>query len=89
PATGVLDEGQTRVVVHFEPGLPLADLKARLIVTRLSNLGDVRSVMPAPEDLETAADPDRIELVLLTDVDADTIRAAVNVDGVRDIELAG
>ena len=85
----VLRDDEYHLTVHFEAGLQLADLKARLIISRLSALGEIGSIHPAPEELETSEDPTRIEIVLSTDKGADAIRAAADVDGVHGIDLAG
>jgi len=85
----VLRDDEYHLTVHFEAGLQLADLKARLIISRLSALGEIGSIHPAPEELETSENPTRIEIVLSTDKGADAIRAAADVDGVHGIDLAG
>jgi two-component system chemotaxis sensor kinase CheA len=83
-----LEDGHC-LVVRFEPGLPLVDLKARLILSRLSNLGDVVATRPTAEDLDGIEDLRELEVVLATVQDADAIRAAADVDGVNAVELRG
>lgn len=78
-----------RVNVAFEAGLQLADLKARLIISRLSVLGEVRSTRPTADELEGIEELAQFEVVLETERDAEQIRAAADVDGVHSIELDG
>jgi len=78
-----------RLTVHFEPSLPLADLKARLIISRLSQLGEIVSTWPTAEELETAEVLSQFQVVLTSEQPADAIRAAVDLDGVISVELTG
>ncbi|MHC5004076.1 MAG: chemotaxis protein CheW [Planctomycetota bacterium] len=88
PAPLAHDGEGYRLVVHFEPGLPLVDLKARLILSRLSNLGDIVAHRPADRELEQVESLDQLEVVLTTERAAETIRAAADVNGVSAIDLA-
>jgi two-component system chemotaxis sensor kinase CheA len=75
--------------VKFRAGLQLADLKAQLIVARLSGLGEVKATHP---DLEQLADADEIagfEVRIETHETLDALRRAADVDGVESIEFAG
>jgi two-component system chemotaxis sensor kinase CheA len=85
-AVSVADDGY-HLVVRFEPDLPLVDLKARLIMSRLSNIGDVVSVHPAVETLEGIDALHELEVVLTTEQGADVIRAAADVDGVASVAI--
>jgi two-component system chemotaxis sensor kinase CheA len=82
-------EGTYRLVVRFEPGLALVDLKARLIISRLSNIGDVVSLRPTAGELDGIENLDELQVVLATERDADAIRAAADVDGVEAVEFDG
>jgi two-component system chemotaxis sensor kinase CheA len=82
-------EDAYRLTVHFEPGLPLADLKARLILSRLAALGEIASTRPDPAALENVEALAELHVVLTSEESADTIRTAVNLDGVESIDLAG
>ncbi|MHC4991177.1 MAG: Hpt domain-containing protein, partial [Planctomycetota bacterium] len=86
PEPPAAQEGR-HLVVRFEPGLPLVDLKARLILTRLSNLGDIVSHRPSAAELEAIDELDALEVVLVTEADAEAIRETADVDGVRAVEL--
>lgn len=75
------------VVIVFEEGLQLADLKAQLIVSRLSSFGEIKSVSPALDQMEDIPDLTEFELVIDTDHPADEISVEAKVDGVLSIEL--
>ncbi|MFT4549900.1 MAG: two-component system chemotaxis sensor kinase CheA [Pseudoalteromonas tetraodonis] len=75
------------LTVHFEPGLPMADLKARLIISRLSQLGEIISTWPTVEELETAEVVSPFQIVLTSEQSAEAIRTAVDLDGVLSVEL--
>ncbi|MDF1699919.1 MAG: chemotaxis protein CheA [Planctomycetota bacterium] len=75
------------VVVEFEPDLPLADLKAKLISARLSKLGDVLATRPALEDLAPGASLPRLELLLTTEASVEEIHAEADADGVARVEV--
>lgn len=77
------------LVVTFRPNLPLVDLKAQLILSRITGLGDLKSTLPEASLLPEIEQLDRFEIWLETEVDADRLRAAVDVDGVESIEVSG
>ena len=79
--------GQVRVLVHFEPGLALVDLKARLVHSRLSRLGDVLSTTPPLTALESIGTLERFELVLATEAPGEQLRAAADADGITSVEI--
>ena len=58
---------QLRVTICFEANLPLADLKARLIVSRLSGLGDLKSTSPDLDELDRIDDLTQFVIVIDTD----------------------
>jgi two-component system chemotaxis sensor kinase CheA len=80
-------EGTIRVTVRFEPDLPLSDLKARLVIKRLGQLGEVTSTRPDAAAIETAQAVPEIEVMLAGAATPDTIRGAVSIDGVASIEV--
>ncbi len=76
-----------RMVIRFQAGLQLADLKAQLIVNRLAGLGDVKSTFP---DLEHAAEIEALEeftVWIEAHADIEQLRTAADVDGVEAIEF--
>ena len=78
-----------RLVVKFKAGLQLADLKAQLVVARLSRLGDVRSTQPDVEQLSEVDLLEQIEVAIETEASIDRLRAAADVEGVESIEFRG
>jgi two-component system chemotaxis sensor kinase CheA len=85
----LLSSGGIRIKVKFKQGLQLADLKARLIVSRLSSIGEVVACDPKIEDVRSFEDLPLFSLTLLTDRKLDEIRKIAKVDGVESIELEG
>lgn len=76
-----------RVLVQFEPELPLADLKAELVLTRLEAVAAVVDTLPKRGDLSNVAASRLLEVLVTSDRPAAAIRAAADVDGVELIEV--
>ncbi|MEM8884745.1 MAG: chemotaxis protein CheA [Planctomycetota bacterium] len=83
----VESEGAMRVIVTFEPDLPLTDLKARLVLKRLGQLGDIAATEPDAEALAAADAVPVIAVTIATSAAPATIRDAVSLDGVASIEV--
>ena len=81
--------GGIRIKIQFKKGLQLADLKARLIVSRLSSIGEVVACEPNIEDVKSFDELPLFSLTLLTSRKLEDIRKIANVDGVESIELEG
>lgn len=81
--------GGMNLVVRFRPGLQLADLKARLIVARLSSIGEIISCEPPIDDAHSFDELPLFSLTLVTDRKIDDVRKIANVDGVEAIEILG
>ncbi|WP_010585911.1 chemotaxis protein CheA [Schlesneria paludicola] len=81
--------GGLHLVVRFRPGLQLADLKARLIVARLSSIGEIISCEPPIDDAHSFDELPLFSLTLVTDRKIDEVRKIANVDGVEAIEIQG
>jgi len=91
---GVVEElpdvlGGYRLTVHFEAGLLLADLKARLILSRLEELGDIISTRPDSTALDTIESLTELHVALKSEESAAAIRSAANLDGVESVDLVG
>ena len=82
-----IGDDMLRLTVQFEPGLLLADLKARLILTRLAALGQIEATAPPRDELESAEELSRFEVLLTSDRAADELREAADVDGVQEVEI--
>ncbi|MGI9518736.1 MAG: Hpt domain-containing protein, partial [Pirellulaceae bacterium] len=89
PATMPELDDCLRVVVHFRTGLQLIDLKARLIVTRLSALGTIQHTVPALEQADAFDYLESFEIFVKTDAKNNALRSCVDVDGVESVELPG
>ncbi len=88
-AEGLPRLGQSlQVTVYFESKLQLADLKARLIVSRLSGMGDLKSTRPELDDLEHIDVLTQFAVVIDSEHTLEELHAAANVDGVESIEVA-
>lgn len=86
---GVVSEGVVVMVVHFRAGLQLIDLKAQLIVARLSALGSIQSTRPPLDQLADDDGLETFEIWLETSTDIEQLRASADVEGVEDIEFSG
>jgi two-component system chemotaxis sensor kinase CheA len=86
PSFGAEADGY-HLAVHFEPGLPLADLKARLILTRLKQIGEVSATRPTESDLDPSEPPARFDVLLTSEQTPEVIRSAAQVDGVQSLDL--
>lgn len=81
--------GGIRLQIRFRSGLQLADLKARLIVSRLSAIGDIVACEPAIDDAASFDELSLFSLTLVTDRKIEEVSKIANVDGVESIEIEG
>ncbi|MEM8679751.1 MAG: chemotaxis protein CheA [Planctomycetota bacterium] len=88
-AATVAEAGQWKLAVTFEPDLELADLKARLILARLNDLGEIQQTRPTTEELESVETLSSFEVVLSSPHREPELREAADVDGVVTIEVTG
>ena len=89
PTRAVSLSGGMRIVIHFRKGLQLADLKARLIVSRLSSIGEIIACDPPIDESHSFDELPLFSLTLLTDRTIEEIRKIANVDGVQSVEVQG
>ncbi|MDG3008242.1 chemotaxis protein CheA [Paludisphaera mucosa] len=75
-------QGTVRLVVEFEPGLQLADMKARLVVERLGARGRITVTDPPLEKLDEVESLARITIWMTTSGDLEGLRTLADVDGV-------
>ena len=87
---GWADDGAAiAVVVKFQAGLPLADMKARLVLNRLS--GKARNPVDQPAGPRTTSKRSKrltsFTVFLTTEADAAELRGLADVEGVEEIRL--
>jgi len=89
PGPGLTPAGERvrRVRVRFAAGVPMADIKAELVLTRLGTIGRVIEVIPPQAEFASRAELRGVEFVLLTGADGAAITIAADVDGVERIEI--
>jgi len=76
-----------RVTVRFDPSLPLVDVKADLILQRLTSLGVLTDSAPPPDRLELVAETRRLQVLLTSARTAAEIRGTADVGGVDLVEI--
>jgi two-component system chemotaxis sensor kinase CheA len=81
------DSGKLTLVVVFQPKLPLADMKARLVLNRLSTRARIHSTDPPAERLEEAESLTQFSITLTSECAADELRALADVEGVAAIHI--
>jgi two-component system chemotaxis sensor kinase CheA len=81
--------GAYRVKVCFEKGLQLADLKARLIVARLSKIGEIVATDPPIDDVQSIDELPQFALIMMTDQPSSEVHRIADVDGVDTVEIEG
>ena len=87
PIPAPAGSGAWRLTVSFLPNIPWPDMKAKLVLARLSSTAKVVETIPSAEQLETAEKLERFIIRLKSDDDEDTLRALADVDGVSGIRI--
>lgn len=88
PTASFDETGRVAITVVFESNLPLADMKARLVLNRLSSRARVISTDPPAEKLDEVDPLTRFTVVLAAaDVDPDELRSLADVEGVTEIRV--
>lgn len=86
-SSGSLVAGGRYVRVVFEEGLQLADLKAKLIIARLSNIGEIIDSEPQIDEVQSFQSLPLFTVLLATDRSRDEIIQIAKVDGVKAVEI--
>jgi two-component system chemotaxis sensor kinase CheA len=73
--------------VFFQPGLPLAGLKGRLIYEKLAAAGEVCCFQPPPEQLDEMADLGQVSFGVATPEPPETFAARLRISGVQRVLL--
>ena len=79
--------GRVAVTVVFEADLPLADMKARLVLNRLLEQGEDPLHRPARGAARRGGTAGRFTVILATDADTAELRSLADVEGVEDIRI--
>jgi two-component system chemotaxis sensor kinase CheA len=82
PATADDNRPHWRVGVELRSGLPMAEMKAELIVTRLASLGAIIDCQPPRETFAETSRLEMLEVILATMATAADIEGAALADGV-------
>jgi two-component system, chemotaxis family, sensor kinase CheA len=73
--------------VIFEPELPLVGLKARLVVEKLSNLGNICYINPPADGIENRDEIGELAFGIVANKPIDDVRRLLHVSGVQDIVI--
>jgi len=87
PDRSLSQTGGLRIRVRFRQGLQLADLKARLILSRLSAIGEIVSCDPSVDDIDSFEELTLFSLCLMTSKSMDEVRKIASVDGVESVDV--
>ena len=78
-----------RVTVTFEQNLPLADMKARLVLNRLSARARILTTEPPVERLDDIERLTQFVVYLVAECEEDELRGLADVEGVVKIQIVG
>ncbi|MGO9471012.1 MAG: chemotaxis protein CheW [Isosphaeraceae bacterium] len=79
--------GKFALVVVFQPNLPLVDMKARLVLNRLSTKAHILGTDPSAERLDEIESLTQFTIHLTSDSGADELRALADVEGVTEVRI--
>ena len=78
---------EKRVIVYLDRTIELPELKAELIIARLSDLAVVRRTSPDIDELESLVELRTLQVWLETDKNDNDLRAAADIVGVELVEI--
>jgi two-component system, chemotaxis family, sensor kinase CheA len=81
------ESGRISLTVFFQPHLPLADMKARLVLNRLSTRARILSTVPSVEQLDEIDPLTKFTVYLSGDANVDDLRSLADVEGVTEIQI--
>jgi two-component system, chemotaxis family, sensor kinase CheA len=82
------ESGRISLTVIFQADLPLADMKARLVLNRLSGRARILSTDPPVEQLDEAESLTKFIVYLSTESTVEELRGLADVEGVAQIRIA-
>lgn len=80
-------ESVTQLSIQFREGLQLIDLKAQLILNRLSNLGDVKQTAPSIEQTESFESLSLFQIWIESEATEKELQNVSTVDGVEKVQV--
>ncbi|HZW31455.1 MAG TPA: Hpt domain-containing protein, partial [Isosphaeraceae bacterium] len=87
-APGLFEEpGTIALTVAFEPNLPLADMKARLVLNRLASKARVLGTEPPAERLDEVDPLAQFTIFLVAECEPDELFALADVEGVAEVRI--
>ncbi len=86
-APGMTMSGGWKMVIRFREGLQLADLKARLIVSRLSSIGEIIACDPPVDEVHSFDELTLFSVTLITSKSLSEVRKIASVEGVESVEI--
>jgi len=86
-AEASLVQGGMKVIIRFRNGLQLADLKARLILSKLSAIGETGDCEPSLDEIDSFENLTLFSLILITTHPIEEVRRIASVDGVESVEV--
>ena len=87
PAQSSAAASAWRLGVRLRAGLPMAELKAELLLTRLAALGTIGDCQPPREALAEHPGLTAIEIIFISTADRDAIAETAGIDGVERFEI--
>jgi len=88
PASELFEEpGPIVLTVVFESNLPLADMKARLVLNRLSSKARVLATEPPTERLDEVDPLAQLTVFMVAECDLHELRALADVEGVAEVRI--
>lgn len=76
-----------RISLRFAPSLPMAEMKAELILTRLAGLGTITDLAPPRSSMAELAELHGFEVVLASPAGREAMLAATHADGVEGCDI--
>jgi len=87
PAQSSAAASAWRLGVRLRAGLPMAELKAELLLTRLAALGTIRDCQPPREALAEHPGLTAIEIIFISAADRAAIAETAGIDGVERLDI--
>ncbi|XZE18196.1 chemotaxis protein CheW [Pirellulaceae bacterium SH449] len=87
PAFDRSESKQKRIIVYLDRSIELPELKAELIIARLSDLAVINRTSPDIDQLKALTELRTLQIWLCTALDDETLRTATDIVGVDMVEI--